>query len=462
MAQMGLVRAPLLKITQARRSRELPILEWLALCGLASLSACVHSPPMRTTTAPGVSANSPSVESGHPEAVHPPKQAIDESPYRGICWLSGGFDCNKDGCADVLACEIMPPALVVFSGRDNRILHRAIDSDRRQLPCFEARPTADLDGDGCPECVQVVCIADGGYSVDLIQSSSGRSAVNLEKGRLEVGMSIQLGSGVGSGTSARIVVCHSPIEVNNSASLALKGARVACYELNGHSAASGTQSSTGSDSAPAQSVVGLGDIDRDGVEDYCLGFPEEHGSDTSLGAIRSYSGKTQRVLYVVSGLTTTNNEPLRAFGRYLSLIADVDGDGLDDIAVAAPGYDDDIIKDYVRQSVVIVSARDGRLLGLVDAPQSDDALHTFGKISCGAKNSSTGRYELVVAQPSRPSRGATGAIVVFDLSTASVIRNHDGEYDMCDLGESMALLPECGHVRLRIASTCSRELTIIE
>ncbi|MEM6570762.1 MAG: integrin alpha [Planctomycetota bacterium] len=93
------------------------------------------------------------------------------------------------------------------------------------------------------------------------------------------------------------------------------------------------------------SVAGIGDVDFDGVPDYAVGgttlaLP---GSGNGAGAVLAYSGATGAALWGASGSggwipcggsgTTGDN-----FGAAIVRIPDVNGDGLDDLAVGAPNF----------------------------------------------------------------------------------------------------------------------------
>ncbi len=85
-------------------------------------------------------------------------------------------------------------------------------------------------------------------------------------------------------------------------------------------------------------VSGLGDINNDGFDDFVVGNPG------SLGSASVYSGLNGQPIYTFVG-----DFALDEFGAALSRAGDVDGDGVPDIAVSAPGAGlDNDDKGYVR------------------------------------------------------------------------------------------------------------------
>lgn len=73
-------------------------------------------------------------------------------------------------------------------------------------------------------------------------------------------------------------------------------------------------------------VAGAGDVDGDGIEDVAIGAP-----DVGNGSVYIYSGATHLLLRTLSGATAKSG-----FGSSLANLDDVDGDGVADLAVGAP------------------------------------------------------------------------------------------------------------------------------
>ena len=105
-------------------------------------------------------------------------------------------------------------------------------------------------------------------------------------------------------------------------------------------------------------AASVGDVDRDGIEDFALGY---ENADTSAGRdtglVQVHSGRDGRVLFNFVG------SPLSLFAaRYgLAGVGDVNRDGYPDIAVGAPT---DSRKVSAGGSVTVFSGKDGTVLRL--------------------------------------------------------------------------------------------------
>jgi len=81
-------------------------------------------------------------------------------------------------------------------------------------------------------------------------------------------------------------------------------------------------------------VAGLGDLDGDGKGEIVVAAPRTNDVSRTLpGEVRIYSGATGAELRRMSG-----SQPGELFGRMVANVGDVDGDGMDDLAIGAPWY----------------------------------------------------------------------------------------------------------------------------
>jgi hypothetical protein len=82
------------------------------------------------------------------------------------------------------------------------------------------------------------------------------------------------------------------------------------------------------------SVAGVGDLDGDDHDDVAAGAPNSDQVFTDGGLVRVYSGASGAVLLTLTGVAANDH-----FGAAVAGVGDVNGDGVPDIAVGAPGND---------------------------------------------------------------------------------------------------------------------------
>lgn len=104
---------------------------------------------------------------------------------------------------------------------------------------------------------------------------------------------------------------------------------------------SGETVQIGSNTFPAERVTVIGDIDANGYKDYVVGSPKEN---SNCGAVRVYLMKTNNKIkaerHVIPGKWGFFHKSLTKgdmFGSSVLPIGDVNRDGVDDIAIGAPG-----------------------------------------------------------------------------------------------------------------------------
>ncbi|MFQ5692892.1 MAG: integrin alpha, partial [Nitrospinota bacterium] len=119
------------------------------------------------------------------------------------------------------------------------------------------------------------------------------------------------------------------------------------------------------------SARGLGDLDGDGLGDYAVGATQ--GGLNDGGYVRVFSGADGSVLLTLEGAA-----PGDRFGTSLGPLGDLDGDGIPDFLVGAPGADS---RGIDAGSVLIFSGRDGLLLRTVIGDYQNDE---FGSSVCAA------------------------------------------------------------------------------
>jgi hypothetical protein len=99
-----------------------------------------------------------------------------------------------------------------------------------------------------------------------------------------------------------------------------------------------------------ETLCAFGDLNGDGAADYLIGAPAYR---EGRGRVDVHSGRDGTLLARVEG-----TGPNDMFGAAVCRLADVDGDGVDDLAVGAPRYERGRIEDVQRWgSVFIFSGR---------------------------------------------------------------------------------------------------------
>ncbi len=184
------------------------------------------------------------------------------------------------------------------------------------------------------------------------------------------------------------------------------------------------------------SVVAVGDIDGDGFADVVAGAPwEDNGSKTDEGVARVFSGATGEVMLELRPPAGTYGY----FGVSLAL-ADVDGDGVTDIAVGAP-YEGAADAPASGRAYVF-SGRDGALLRTIDFP-NPGSFALFGYALGAADLDGDGRAEVIASSPGEDVNGATdrGRVYVFSGASGALLRTIESPtgMELADFGTSLAV-----------------------
>lgn len=154
-----------------------------------------------------------------------------------------------------------------------------------------------------------------------------------------------------------------------------------------------------------------GDQDGDGVEDLFVGAPgtvrprAELVSGRTGEALRSYEGPIES----------------ETFGFYVATLADLDGDGLRDLFVGAPLHD--IVRDGVpvedTGAAFVIGSGSGETLLALEGEATRDR---FGEIVSGAGDlDGDGVEDLAVGVPHTNQPGQAGEVLLFSFATGALI-----------------------------------------
>lgn len=161
-------------------------------------------------------------------------------------------------------------------------------------------------------------------------------------------------------------------------------------------------------------VAGLGDVDGDTVQDYAVAAVDDDDNGGSAGSVRVFSGATGAALYTLRG---TAGEQL--LGTSIARVPDADGDGRDDVAVGAPSFASSPQPGYVR----LHSGATGALLwsasGSANMDQFGGALAGLGDLD------GDGRGEVAVGAK-QLTTGAAGYVRVLSGANGAVVREFAG------------------------------------
>jgi len=154
----------------------------------------------------------------------------------------------------------------------------------------------------------------------------------------------------------------------------------------------------------------LGDVDGDAVADLAIAAI---GEDDHRGRVYLFSGATWTVLRT---LLSPNAESFSQFGLDLEQTEDVDGDGVDDLAVGASGEMADRGRAYV------FSGATGALVRTLQSPDPDDGGWYGYQLAALPDLDGDGVGELAVGSPYQRVAGLrSGAVHVVSLATGAVI-----------------------------------------
>ncbi len=159
------------------------------------------------------------------------------------------------------------------------------------------------------------------------------------------------------------------------------------------------------------SVAALGDVNSDGTPDFAVGTSgKDIGDVANVGIVYVFSGKTGQVLLTLNDPPRGGAEAGALFGSAVANAGDVNGDGVSDIVVGAPG----------EGRVYVFSGKTGILLYSIVSPVND-AMPSFGAAVAGGQDfNKDGKPDIVVGAPL--SGNLRGAAYIYNGTNGTLIR----------------------------------------
>jgi hypothetical protein len=299
-------------------------------------------------------------------------------------WAVVGLgDVNGDSIPDLLVSAPGQEKALVFSGRDKKVLLTLQNPMGRGAFGWAIAEVGDVNKDGVPD------LLIGAPYQGVREATSQKVALN-----------------------PRDLLSNAPEQAAQEyKEYGVQGQAFVFSGHNGELLFTLNDPIPGAGAAFGWVVNGAGDLNRDGTPDFLVSAPyQDVGGNRSQGNVFAFSGADGKLLFT---LTTPSPHPYAVFGLFIASAGDVNGDSAPEIMVGGPYQTVD--RSQLQGQLFIFNGQDGRHLFTFDDPYpSQGAFFGYSALAPGDIDGD-GVPEFVVGAPGQPLQHlpTVGRVFVF-------------------------------------------------